>query len=79
MNGTIKLNPVNLHLLDVDGVPLKVRGSTQIRLPLCGLKIDQNFIVADALTSTRDSLYGFSGVKPLYPGPSSRRAICRWP
>ena len=48
MNGAVKLNPVNLHLVGVDGVPLKVRGST---LPLCGLTIDQNFIVADALTS----------------------------
>jgi len=51
MNGTVKLNPVNLHLVGVDGVPLKVQRSTLIRLPLCGLKIDQNFIVADALTS----------------------------
>ena len=51
MNGTMKLNPVNLHIVGVDGVPLKVQGSTLIRLPLCGLTIDQNFIVADVLTS----------------------------
>ena len=53
MNGTVKLNPVNLHAVGVDGIPLKVRGSALIRLPLIGLTIDQNFIVADALTSLR--------------------------
>ena len=51
MNNTVRLNPVSTHLVGVDGVPLQVHGSAVLSLSVRGLTIDQNFIVADALTS----------------------------
>ena len=51
MNNTVKLNPMSMRLVGVDGVPLQVHRSTIISLSICGLTIDQNFIVVYALTS----------------------------
>ena len=47
----MKLNLVSTRLVGVDGAPLQVCGSAVLSLSVCGLTIDQNFIVADALTS----------------------------
>ena len=44
----LKLNPVGMRLVGVDGAPLQVRGSKTVRFSVCGLTIEQKFIVADS-------------------------------
>lgn len=51
LQDTVTLNPVATRLVGVDGVPLQVRGSAVLDLSLKGLRVEQNLIVADSLTS----------------------------
>jgi len=46
-----RLNPVNIKLVGVDGVPLQVKGSVTVELEMPGRTFCQELIVANALMS----------------------------